>query len=208
MSIRLFLILPLCVVLCGCGSTVSDGLSLEEAVEEATDPECGQKACEGAESGSMSGSRSLSDDRIDDNDVDIYVYVCGRVNAPGVYILPAGSRKYEAVLRAGGLAEDADASAVNQAEACCDGEMIYIPAKGENSEGEDIPLSDAADDRININTADSSELQTLKGIGASRAEDIIDYREKNGKFEDAESIMKVPGIKQGTFDRIKDKIRV
>ena len=200
MSIRLFLILPLCVILCGCGSTISEGLSLEEAVEEAADPECGQEACE--------ASDSLSDDRIDDNDVDIYVYVCGRVNAPGVYILPAGSRKYEAVLRAGGLAEDADASAVNQAEACNDGEMIYIPAKGENSEGEDNPLSEAADDRININTADSSELQTLKGIGASRAEDIIDYREKNGKFEDAESIMKVPGIKQGTYDRIKDKIRV
>lgn len=200
MSIRLFLILPLCVILCGCGGTISEGLSLEEAVEEATDPECGQEACE--------ASDSLSDDRIEDNDVDIYVYVCGRVNAPGVYILPAGSRKYEAVLRAGGLAEDADASAVNQAEACSDGEMIYIPAKGENSEGEDNPLSEAADDRININTADSSELQTLKGIGASRAEDIIDYREKNGKFEDAESIMKVPGIKQGTYDRIKDRIGV
>lgn len=197
MSIRLFLILPLCMMLCGCGITAAEELSLDEAGEEIAEPEEGQEV-----------SGSLSDDRIDDKDVDIYVYVCGKVNAPGVYILPAGSRKYEAVIKAGGLAEEADISAVNQAEACSDGEMIYIPAKGEKAEGEENSLSEAEDDRVNINTADSSELQTLKGIGASRAEDIISYREKNGKFEAVEGIMEVPGIKQGTFDKIKDKIRV
>lgn len=197
MSIRLFLILPLCMMLCGCGITAAEELPLDEAGEEIAEPEEGQEV-----------SGSLSDDRIDDKDVDIYVYVCGKVNAPGVYILPAGSRKYEAVIKAGGLAEEADISAVNQAEACSDGEMIYIAAKGEKAEGEDNSLSEAEDDRVNINTADSSELQTLKGIGASRAEDIISYREKNGKFEAVEGIMEVPGIKQGTFDKIKDKIRV
>ena len=65
-----------------------------------------------------------------------------------------------------------------------------------------------ADTKVNINTASKEELLSLKGIGDSRAEDIINYRTENGKFAAIEDIMKVPGIKQGAFNKIKDNIKV
>ena len=140
---------------------------------------------------------------------NIYVYACGEVVSPGVYEVKPDSRVFEILSLAGGVTDEADLSYINQAESCYDGEKIYVPAEGEY---EDPAYAGSgageSDDRININTADSSSLQGLQGIGASRAEDIIAYREKNGKFTTIESIMEVPGIKQGTFDRIKDHIKV
>lgn len=63
-----------------------------------------------------------------------------------------------------------------------------------------------ADEKININTATYAELCKLKGIGPSKAEKIISYRENNGSFSCIEDIMKVPGIKNGIFEKIKDSI--
>ena len=198
MSFRFFLLIPLCLILSGCGSSYCDEISLEEvsADQDEKPSEIGDEA-------------TVSEN---EQGAAVFVYVCGNVNSPGVYELPAGSRIFEALALAGGLSDKADVRAVNQAETCYDGEMIYIPAKGEETEADEVSdgndARDARDERININTADSDELQRLKGIGRSRAEDIISYREKNGSFSDIESIMKVPGIKQGTFDRIKDQIKV
>ena len=136
---------------------------------------------------------------------DIYVYICGNVCEPGVYKVEKGSRIYQIVELAGGLTDEADINGINQAAECSDGEMIYIPAVGEDAE----PIVYGTDDvRININTADAGELQEINGIGSSRAQDIISYRENNGKFSSVEDIMKVPGIKQGMYDKIKDQIRV
>ena len=61
---------------------------------------------------------------------------------------------------------------------------------------------------INLNTASQEELMTLNGIGAARAEAILSYRDQNGGFRTIEDIMKVPGIKQAAFQKIKDKITV
>ena len=203
MSFRFFFIIPLCLMLCGCSSSYSDELSLEES--ESTVSRTDESVTECVE---PDGKEAGQTDECEDAG-NIYVYVCGRVASPGVYEVPEGSRVFEVLDLAGGVTGEADISAVNQAEECYDGEMIYIPAAGEDSDdkGADTRKADT-DGRININTADSEELQRIKGIGASRAEDIISYREKNGKFTDTESIMKVPGIKQGTFDRIKDQIKV
>ncbi len=192
MSFRLFLILPLCLILYGCGSSYSDELSLEDIGEES----------------SASVNETETEEATAETGGIIYVYACGKVNAPGVYTVPQGSRIFEVLSLAGGVTDEADISAINQAEPCYDGEKIYVPALGEEDGGDAPDAGMQQDDRININTADSSELQTLKGIGASRAEDIISFREKNGKFDSVESIMEVPGIKQGTFDRIKDRIKV
>lgn len=195
MSFRFFLLIPLCLIFCGCGSSYCDEISLEKVSEDRAE-----------ESLDISAEGSISEN---EEGAAIFVYVCGSVNSPGVYELPAGSRIYEALTLADGLSYEADAKAVNQAETCYDGEMIYIPAKGEETEpGGESESCDVRDERININTADSNELQKLKGIGQSRAEDIISYREKNGYFSEIEGIMMVPGIKQGTFDRIKDQIKV
>ncbi len=139
----------------------------------------------------------------------IFVYVCGAVCNPGVYELPADSRAYEAVTQAGGMQEDAAGTAVNLAEVLTDGQKLQIPFQGEVS---DVQVSDSGevttDSRVNINTASLEELMTLKGIGQTRAEQILEYREKHGSFASPEAIMDVDGIKQGTYDKIKDNIRV
>ncbi|MCR5774689.1 MAG: ComEA family DNA-binding protein [Lachnospiraceae bacterium] len=146
----------------------------------------------------------------------IYVYVCGEVKSPGVIEVGSDSRVFEALEIAGGVTADADISLINQAERCYDGQKLYVPAYGESVDpGGGVPApGDSAfvpadsDGLVNINTADSEKLQTLNGIGASRAEDIISYRETNGRFDSIEDIMGVPGIKQATFDKIKDRIKV
>lgn len=62
--------------------------------------------------------------------------------------------------------------------------------------------------KVNINTASAAELDTLPGIGAATANDIIAYREVNGKFTTIKDIMKVPRIKESRFNSIKDFITV
>lgn len=61
---------------------------------------------------------------------------------------------------------------------------------------------------ININTANSSQLDSLPGVGPTRAQAIIDYRNTNGLFQKPEDIMKVSGIGQVTYDKMKDQITI
>ena len=136
---------------------------------------------------------------------EIYVYVCGCVNSPGVVCISSGSRIYEVIELAGGFSGDADINAVNQAEFVTDGQKVYIPAIGESvNSGENTGSSGL----VNINTAGISELTTLPGIGESRAQAIIDYRDGNGPFSDIREIMNISGIKQSAFDKIKAYITV
>ena len=133
------------------------------------------------------------------------MHVCGRVCQPGVVMLPAGSRVWEAVEAAGGLLEDAQDEAVNLAAVLQDGQKLYVPAIGESVSETAAEIDDG---RVNLNTADADRLQTLSGIGASRAMDILSYREKHGGFQTIEEIMQVPGIKESIYEKIKDKITV
>ena len=132
----------------------------------------------------------------------IYVYVCGAVNQEGVYELPTGSRVYEAIEMAGGFREDADSRSVNQAQVLSDEERIYVPVIGEEN------IVEESDGRININKASKEELMTLPGVGASRADSIIKYREEHGRFQSVEDIMLVSGIKEGLYEKIKDLITI
>ena len=157
------------------------------------------------------GSHFDSSDDItkDDSNTDIYVHICGAVINPGVYQVPAGTRVYQALELAGGSSNDAYLSGINLADKLADGQKVYIPAEGENAEG--ILSTDSGDVQsvmININTASEAELMTLPGIGQSRAKDIINYRVKNGLFESIDDIMKVSGIKEAAFEKIKDLIKV
>ena len=147
----------------------------------------------------------------------IFVHVCGQVNAPAVYEFEKGARVVEAIEKAGGFMENAATDYLNLAKVLTDGEKIYVPDKEEalglnpvNVDTAQGNVADAKDTntKVNINTASKEELLSLKGIGDSRAQDIINYRTENGKFAAIEDIMKVPGIKQGAFNKIKDNIRV
>ena len=145
----------------------------------------------------------------DDSNTGIYVHICGAVINPGVYQVPVGTRVYQALELAGGSSDDAYLSGINLADKLADGQKVYIPAEGENAEG--ILSTDSGDVQsvmININTASEAELMTLPGIGQSRAKDIINYRVKNGLFESIDDIMKVSGIKEAAFEKIKDLIKV
>ena len=152
---------------------------------------------------------SSDDSTKDDSNTDIYVHICGAVINPGVYQVPVGTRVYQALELAGGSSDDAYLSGINLADKLADGQKVYIPAEGENAEG--ILSTDSGDVQsvmININTASEAELMTLPGIGQSRAKDIINYRVKNGLFESIDDIMKVSGIKEAAFEKIKDLIKV
>lgn len=147
----------------------------------------------------------------------IYVYVCGSVNEPGVYEVREGSRVHELIELAGGFAEDAYTLPVSMAKTVTDGQTLYVPHLNEAEDdvaGSGLSGSVTGDDaygqkiKININTASVEQLMTLKGIGESRARDIVDYRMRNGSFKKPEDVMKVSGIKEAAYSKIKDDICV
>ena len=169
------------------------------------------------------GAEAL-EDMVDESDIskdreeEFFVYVCGAVRSPGVYAFTEDTRIYEALNAAGGFTAEADTGVLNLAEPVRDGQKLYVPALGEtdpgngsySTPGSSAETADGSDSGslVNINTAPLSELITIKGIGESRAEDIISYRESSGGFSSIEDIMKVPGIKDGLFNKIKDSITV
>lgn len=148
----------------------------------------------------------------------IFIHVCGAVRTPGVYELKSGSRVYEAVQAAGGFTDDAEENYVNQAQVLSDGiklmiptveEALAMPEGGMDTQAAEGTAGQPADDgRININTASQQELCTIPGIGATRAAAIAQYRQEHGNFDSVEDIMKVTGIKEGTYEKIKDSIKV
>lgn len=144
----------------------------------------------------------------------IFVYVCGAVCAPGVYEADSKTRVYEIIAMAGGLTEEAAADAVNQARVAADGEQIYIPTKEEaktQMPGADPQMpgqESAGKQKVNLNTATKEELMTLSGVGESKAESILAYREEKGGFQSTEELMQISGIKEGLYNKIKDDITV
>ena len=145
----------------------------------------------------------------------LLVHVAGAVEKPGVYQLPANSRFGDAIQAAGGLRQDAQAQLVNLAARLKDGEKVIIPVIGSqstvirNPENENnAPDPGGTTAIINLNTASLEELQTLPGIGQTRAEDIIAYREANNGFKSIEEIQNVSGIGPSTFEKLKDQVIV
>ena len=140
----------------------------------------------------------------------IYVQVSGAVNHPGVYELPLGSRVFQALELAGGMTQEAQEKSINQAQTLEDGQMIWVPTVEEAAAlPEQQPESLAKDDgKVNLNTATKEELQTLPGIGEAKAQSIVDWREEHGSFTQIEDIMKIEGIKEGVFSKIKDSVKV
>ena len=148
---------------------------------------------------SSAATESSSEEQVAES---VCVYVCGEVEKPGVYELPHNSRVKDAIALAGGLTAEADAAAINQASVLKDQEKIVVPATG-STKG---PASASAGGLLDINAATKEQLVTLPGIGQTRAAAIISFREKNGGFRSIEDLLKVEGIKTGTFNKIKDSI--
>lgn len=139
---------------------------------------------------------------------EIWIHVCGAVENPGVYQVKEESRVCDIISLAGGGTEDSALDALNLARIVTDGERIFVPTV---QEAETLVISGqekTENQKINLNTADKEQLMTLSGIGEAKAEDILAYRTKNGSFQKIEDIMKIPGIKESAFQKIKDKIMV
>lgn len=151
----------------------------------------------------------------------VYVDIGGCVRKPGVYQVVEGTRLFEVIKEAGGLTAEADVSQINQAETVTDGQKVVIPAIGEeNTSGGSSPGGTSgtadtgnsgavtADGKVNINKADSTQLQELPGVGPATAEKILDYRQTYGAFKTPEDIKNVSGIGDKTYEKMKDKICV
>lgn len=196
--------------LCSCSREQQEVLTLERLVEVpesvAERSEEGVQAQDGAD---HDGGDLIQegDSRSADDKTVIYVHVCGAVVSPGVVEVPQGSRAQAAVDAAGGFREDADTAFVNLAATVTDGEQLYIPTL---EEAEALRASEEAarSCMVDLNSADVKQLCTLPGIGESRAGDIIAYRQENGGFTGIEDIMNVPGIKESTYNKIKDLITI
>lgn len=141
----------------------------------------------------------------------IVVDVKGEVVNPGIYEASPDERIQDLITRAGGFRKKADQSKVNLAQKIKDEMVIYVPKIGEKTS--DISLNSPTDsvnstEKVNINNATSEQLQTISGIGPSKAAAIIEYREKQGLFKRIEDIKNVTGIGDKTFEKLKDAITV
>ncbi|WP_288275096.1 helix-hairpin-helix domain-containing protein [uncultured Streptococcus sp.] len=149
----------------------------------------------------------------------IFVDIKGAVRKEGVYELTSGSRVTDVVKLAGGFTDDADKKSVNLAEKVADEAVIYVARVGEEvtpastpSQAKNTAPSGAQQDadsaQINLNTATLEELQTISGIGAKRAQDIIDYRDNNGGFSSVDDLKNVSGIGEKTLEKLKAEVTV
>jgi competence protein ComEA len=141
-------------------------------------------------------------------------HICGEVNDPGVYETEEGIRIMDLIDIAGGQTEDACLDALNLAHVVSDGQRVYVPSEEEVSEGSylkdpDMDGNFSGDSRIiNINTATSSQLEGLPGIGPVTAGNIIGYREKYGPFKNKEQLMDVSGIGPKKFEKVRELIDI
>ncbi|MDM5313276.1 helix-hairpin-helix domain-containing protein [Peribacillus frigoritolerans] len=148
----------------------------------------------------------------------IKVDVKGAVKSPGIFTAQAGDRVIDLISSAGSFTEKADTDKVNFAQIIEDQMVIYVPEIGEEDKGnlENIQVGTSGDavtkgtsgGLVNLNTATQEDLQTLTGIGPSKADAILEYRETVGKFKEVDELKQVTGIGDKTFERLRDSISV
>ena len=158
----------------------------------------------------ISNETNNKDEKAEDkHDEKIFVDVKGAVKHPGVFETTKDKRVKDLIEEAGGLLDDADTSTLNLSQKVKDQMVIYVLKHGEKPKQiSDSGSSSSNTDVININTANLEQLMKISGVGKTKAEAIISYREKNGDFKKKEDITKVRGIGKATFEKIKDKIEV
>ncbi|MEC1506863.1 helix-hairpin-helix domain-containing protein [Bacillus haynesii] len=143
---------------------------------------------------------------------EVIIDLKGAVKNPGVYQMKEGDRVHDALKKAGGTVKKADQKQINLAAVLQDGMVVYIQFEGEETAGSLSEAGSRAEGNsgglVNINTASSEELQAIPGIGPSKAEAVIEYREENGPFQTIEDITNVSGIGEKSFERIKSSITV
>lgn len=223
LGVALALVVGLLVGACAGGSVMASGAAEGDSwggsgieVKRAHDGAGDDAEGDGTSSSDANG---LSDEEATAEAKDaIVVDVAGAVASPGVVELKDGARVADALGAAGGLAEDADLTSVNRAARLTDGQRVYVPRVGEQVapvEGDgsagaagEGTQSTATGQVVNINTAGLAELDALPGVGPATAQAIIDDREANGPFTAPEDLMRVSGIGEKKFEKLKSSICV
>ena len=144
----------------------------------------------------------------------IIVDVAGWVRKPGVYEFQTGDRVIDAIRAAGGERPGASLEALNLAAPLADGAQILVPKQapvGASVPG--VPTgapagASGATAKINVNTADATQLEELPGIGEVLAQAIIDYRTDNGPFTSVDELEDVSGIGPSTLEDIREQVIV
>jgi competence protein ComEA len=168
---------------------------------------CGRETAVEDVFSSKEGKETVSEEAR--TDTKWYVQIDGAVKKPGVYPVDDNTRVFEVIELAGGVTKNACLTGVNQAEKVTDAQQIHVYTKKEMRKNEKKECESSSEDgKVNLNVADKQLLLTLPGIGESKADLIIQYREDNGKFSKIEDIMKIQGIKEGVFRKIKNLICV
>ena len=153
-------------------------------------------------------------DQGDKNEGMVTVDVKGAVKKPGVYRLKSSSRVHDALIKAGGMTDEADLKSINQAQKLVDEAVVYVAKVGENvvdvttNTSASTATSQAKAGLVNLNTATEADFQTISGIGQKRAQDIIAYREANGKFKSVDDLKNVTGIGAKTLEKLKEYVTV
>lgn len=151
----------------------------------------------------------LNEEKAEVSSGDIYVHITGALDNPGVVKLPEGSRLIDAIDALGGVHENADLDSLNLAAVLNDEDKIVIYTKEERAVMNPGSSESAVQsDKVNINTADLTQLKTLTGIGEAIGNNIIAYRTKNGSFKSIDEIKNVDRIGDKMFENIKDSITV
>ncbi|MGT2756440.1 helix-hairpin-helix domain-containing protein [Streptococcus ovuberis] len=152
-------------------------------------------------------------DKVESKPQTIMVDVKGAVEQAGLYELSATSRVADAIDLAGGLTEQADPKSINLAQKLVDEAVVYVATKEEAISVVAASVAPSTSDKetadlVNLNTADASQLQTISGIGAKRAQDIIAYREANGPFKTVDDLNQVSGIGDKTLENLRSYVTV
>lgn len=145
----------------------------------------------------------------------LVVDVKGAVAKPGLYTLEADARVNDAVEAAGGLTSQADPKSINLAQKLSDEAVVYVASEDENisvvastTASSAMSQEEKNTNLVNLNTATEADLQTISGIGAKRATDIIAYREANGGFKSVDDLNNVSGIGDKTMESIRPYVTV
>ncbi|MBC6974535.1 helix-hairpin-helix domain-containing protein [Bacillus sp. Xin] len=134
----------------------------------------------------------------------IVIDVKGAVHREGVYEMGMGARVKDGIEKAGGFLPEADITKVNLAQLMQDQMLLYVPKKGEQVQGANLPSEQEG--KIQINVASKEQLEKITGIGPRKAENIMKYREEHGPFQKMEDLLEVDGIGEKSLEKIKDKI--
>lgn len=164
-------------------------------------------------SGQTGNAAGISETGLSKPSSEVTVDVKGAVHAPGVFTLPGGSRIVDAIQAAGGATDQADLESINLAQKLQDGSSVTVPIKGQAAGATAGSASSSHDSstptgKVNINLATVDQLDTLEGIGSTRAKAIIQYREQHGPFQSVDDLLQVKGIGPKLLETIRDRLTV